>query len=136
LDPGSGFAARLLNGRFTTRLVAEARWRHPFRPCQCRSNNPMAGSASNHPGPRPRPAGGSLRATDLRHQLASELSLTLGYLSLLQDDPRVPPELREWVAEALRGAEGAVVAADQLEAPANERSGDPLLLASRAECGQ
>lgn len=42
-------------------------------------------------------------ARRLQHFLGNQLALTLGYVELLTFDPRLPPELRDRVDEALRG---------------------------------
>jgi hypothetical protein len=44
-----------------------------------------------------------LVARRLQHFLGNQLALTLGYVELLTFDPRLPPELRDRVDEALRG---------------------------------
>jgi hypothetical protein len=44
-----------------------------------------------------------LVARRLQHFLGNQLALTLGYVELLSFDPRLPPELRDRVDEALRG---------------------------------
>ncbi|MCC7367385.1 MAG: PAS domain-containing protein [Chloroflexi bacterium] len=44
-----------------------------------------------------------LAARRLQHFMGNQLALTLGYVELLTFDPRLPPELRDRVDEALRG---------------------------------
>lgn len=44
-----------------------------------------------------------LTARRLQHFMGNQLALTLGYVELLTFDPRLPPELRDRVDEALRG---------------------------------
>ena len=44
-----------------------------------------------------------MTARRLQHYLGNQLALTLGYIELLTFDPRLPPELRDRVDEALRG---------------------------------
>ncbi len=50
------------------------------------------------------PPGGPATAED---HIINHLTVTVGYLGLLRDSPRLPPELREWVREALLGAQDA-----------------------------
>lgn len=56
---------------------------------------------------RSRLQGVLLAARTAEHELNNSLALTVGYCELLQNDPRLPSELREWAFEAERGARSA-----------------------------
>jgi len=52
----------------------------------------------------------------LQHFLGNQLALTLGYVELMTIDPRLPPDLRERVDEALRGVVEATDTLSKLRA--------------------
>jgi hypothetical protein len=52
----------------------------------------------------------------LQHFLGNELALTLGYVELMTIDPRLPPDLRDRVDEALRGVVEATDTLSKLRA--------------------
>jgi hypothetical protein len=52
----------------------------------------------------------------LQHYLGNQLALTLGYVELMTIDPRLPPDLRERVDEALRGVVEATDTLSKLRA--------------------
>ena len=46
-------------------------------------------------------------AAELEDRVTNRLTVAVGYLGLLRDDPRLPPDLRTWVGEALLATEDA-----------------------------
>jgi hypothetical protein len=48
--------------------------------------------------------------------LGNQLALTVGYLELIGQDPQLPPALRGWLDEAMRGAQEAAETVHRLAA--------------------
>jgi GAF domain-containing protein len=63
---------------------------------------------------RARLAGALLAARTAQHHLNNRLGVTVGYAELLLDDPRLPPDLREYVSEILTSALDAARTVDRL----------------------
>jgi GAF domain-containing protein len=63
---------------------------------------------------RARLSGALLAARTAQHLLNNQLGVTVGYADLLINDPRLPPDLHEYVAEILRSASEAARTVDRL----------------------
>jgi GAF domain-containing protein len=63
---------------------------------------------------RARLAGALLAARTAQHHLNNLLGVTIGYADLLAEDPRLPPDLQEYVAEILTSAQEAAETVDRL----------------------
>jgi signal transduction histidine kinase len=63
---------------------------------------------------RARLEGALLLARTAQHHLNNQLTLTVGYADMVASDPRLPPDLREYVEQILEGAQQAAATVDQL----------------------
>lgn len=63
---------------------------------------------------RARLAGAMLAARTAQHHLNNQLAVTIGYADLLAHDPRLPDDLRAFVAEILTSAQDAARTVDRL----------------------
>jgi GAF domain-containing protein len=63
---------------------------------------------------RARLGGALLAARTAQHLLNNQLGVTVGYADMLINDPRLPPDLHEYVAEILRSAGEAAKTVDRL----------------------
>ena len=64
---------------------------------------------------RARLEGALLAARTAQHELANQLALTVGHTELISINPALPPNLRDAVNEAIRGAEQAIITLRRLQ---------------------